>query len=342
LDLKNIKTVDLYNTLTSIAQLDFSKIEDELTNFFRNFEKEKDTAIIDVTDTYFESKISEDKPRRGKEGKVRKLKQIALATTMKNGFPLFHKQYSGNLSDIQIFKDMNLELKKKGLNTVIIDRGMTSPENIRMILSLKLATIAGIKKDAKLIKSYISKIKREEIYTLKNRVELINTSVYIQSFNYMQGKLIAVYNPSMEILKKEHAFEKGIEKESAYGYSLIYSNTNYEDKEIVKKYYEKDTVERAFKQLKGILNLRPIRVWLKEHVEGHFKICFLAYAILSLMNFKLKKINITANKALDLLKRGYKVRLKDQKNNHEWDLIVPLEPHQKEILKKLNVVYKKD
>ena len=58
--------------------------------------------------------------------------------------------------------------------------------------------------------------------------------------------------------------------------------------EVVKKYFDKDMVERAFKHIKGILNLNPIRLWLENHVEGHIKICYLAYAILSLINFKLK------------------------------------------------------
>ncbi|MEM4083949.1 MAG: hypothetical protein QW752_02750 [Thermoplasmata archaeon] len=40
----------------------------------------------------------------------------------------------------------------------------------------------------------------------------------------------------------------------------------------MKKYYDKDSVERAFKQMKGVLDLRPVRVWLKSHIEGHVKI----------------------------------------------------------------------
>jgi transposase len=99
-------------------------------------------------------------------------------------------------------------------------------------------------------------------------------------------------------------------------------------------------VERAFKQLKGVLSLRPIRVWLSNHVTGHIKICYLAYAILSLMNYKLKKLDISAVEALESLKYGYKVNLKDSTSNHEWSVHVPLEPKQKKILKKLNVMPK--
>jgi len=340
LGLKDIRTVDLYNALTGVSDGDFLKIESDLAGFFRNYEGNKNTAIIDVTDTYFEGKGSGIKPCKGKEGKVRPLTQFALAVTMENGFPLFYRQYGGNLSDIQIFKDMVLRLRQKGLNAVVVDRGMTSEESLKMVLGLEMQAIAGLKKNSRLVTDYIKNTPREEIFSLKNRCKLKNTSVYIKTHEYKEGKLIVVYNPALELLKKEHAFEKGIEKEKAYGYSLIYHNTEFESKEVVKKYYEKDTVERAFKQLKGILNLRPVRVWLKEHVQGHFKICYLAYAILSFMNFKLKKTGISANEALDSLKQGYKVKLRDNINKHEWDLYVPLEPNQKKILKTLGVVYK--
>ena len=111
-------------------------------------------------------------------------------------------------------------------------------------------------------------------------------------------------------------------------------------KDIVKKYFEKDIVERAFKKIKGILNLRPIRVWLKEHVEGHVRICYLAYAILSFMNYKLRKIGVSAIEALDSLKTGYKVELYDEMNKHNWSLTVELEPKQRKILKAIGVVYK--
>jgi transposase len=331
----------LYDALTSLSNLEFNKIEDNLSRFFRSKEESNKTAIIDVTDTYFEGSSFNIKPRRGKDGKVKRLIQFALAVTLENGFPLFYKKYSGNLSGIQIFKDMNLELKEKGLDSVIVDRGMTSEENLKVILNLGMKAIAGLRTTPSITKKFISTVERDDIFSPENRVKLKTTSVYIKSFDYMNGKLIVVYNPQLEIIKKEHAFENHIfDKEKKYGYSLIYHNTSLKDMDVVRKYYERDVVERAFKQLKGILKLRPVRVWLNEHIEGHFRICFLAYAILSYMDFKLKGIGISAVDALDSLKYGYKVELKDSANGHEWNLWVPLEPKQKKIIESIGVVYK--
>lgn len=328
-----ITTKKLYDSLTDIEN--FEKIELEIFNYLKKFEKEKKAAIIDVTDTYFEGNQNEEKQRKGKDGKRRHLIQIGLAVSFRNGFPIFHRTYSGNLSNIQIFKDMSLELQKHRISSIILDRGMLSEENLGVILKLGLGVIAGLKKVKTLVTNYVSQIHRDKIYTAAHRVKLKNTSVFIQSFRYKKGKLIVVYNPALEVLKKELNFEKEKPNNRYVGHSLIYHNTSLSDKEVVKKYYEKDTIERAFKQLKGVLNLRPIRVWLKEHVEGHIKICYLAYAILSLINHRLRKQDISASTALESLKYGYKVTLKNKIDGTRWDTIVPLQPKQQKILKAL-------
>ena len=39
-----------------------------------------------------------------------------------------------------------------------------------------------------------------------------------------------------------------------------YHDTDMDDEAVVKEYFEKDTVERSFRQMKGITSLRPVRV----------------------------------------------------------------------------------
>lgn len=338
--LNQISTKELYESLSEMTDEDFQQLNSKMNEIFQKYETDKTTAVIDVTDTYFEGSNQNIKRRRGKDGKVKKLLQIGMAVSFNNGFPIFFKKYQGNLSNIQIFKDMTLEIKNKGLNAVIVDRGMTSPENLKMILSLDMKIIAGLKKTDKIHADFISKIKREEIYSASNLIELKSANVFTQTFNYSEGKIIIVYNPALEVVKNNLRLRRKEEIASDAGYSLIYHNTENETDEVVKKYYDKEIIERAFKQMKGTLNLRPIRVWLEGHINGHILICYLAYAILALMNYKLKKQGISAVDALDSLKHGYKVRLEDKTTNHEWDLFVPLEPKQKNVLKALGVVYK--
>ena len=331
---------ELYESLADINEEDFEKINEKMFSVFESYENIKESAIIDVTDTYFSGTNVNIKRRKGKDKRISKLIQIGLAVSFKNGFPIFHKKYHGNLSGIDIFRDMALELKNKGISSMIMDRGMLSLENLKIALKLKFEIIAGIRKTPTLIDDFVSKINREEIYKIKNLVKLKNTEVFIKTYDYIKGKLIVVYNPSLEVMKKSLNFNKDLDSKLDIGYSLIYHNTKYSSDEVVKNYYNKDMVERAFKHIKGVLNLRPIRVWLSNHVEGHIKICYLAYAILSLMNFKLKKLNISAIDALSSLKHGYKINLKDNSSGFEWSIHVSLEPKQQKILKTLNVVTK--
>ena|SRR3989344_5501455 len=331
---------ELYESLADINEEDFEKINEKMFSVFESYENIKESAIIDVTDTYFSGTNVNIKRRKGKDKRISKLIQIGLAVSFKNGFPIFHKKYHGNISGIDIFRDMALELKNKGISSMIMDRGMLSLENLKIALKLKFEIIAGIRKTPTLIDDFVSKINREEIYKIKNLVKLKNTEVFIKTYDYIKGKLIVVYNPSLEVMKKSLNFNKDLDSKLDIGYSLIYHNTKYSSDEVVKNYYNKDMVERAFKHIKGVLNLRPIRVWLSNHVEGHIKICYLAYAILSLMNFKLKKLNISAIDALSSLKHGYKINLKDNSSGFEWSIHVSLEPKQQKILKTLNVVTK--
>lgn len=341
LGLQEPTTKELYESLTEVSDVEFNKIDIAMQQVLAQHDNSTDVAVIDVTDTYFEGDSEEIQRRKGKDGKVKKLLQIGLAVSFKRGFPLFHKKYQGNLSNIQIYKDMTLEMKGRGMSSVIVDRGMMSPENLQMTLNLQLKLIAGLKKTPTIKKEILTQIIREEIYTLKNMVKLKNTDVFIKAFDYLGGKLIVVYNPSLEVVKKQLIFNRETEVDDPYiGYSLIFHNTEHESAEIVKMYYDKEIVERAFKQIKGILKLRPIRVWLKKHVESHIKLCYFAYAILAYMNFKAAKLKITAEEALISLRHGYKVNLIDEKTKIEWPLYVPLLPNQKKILKAFGVVYK--
>ncbi|MBK8735198.1 MAG: hypothetical protein IPL98_04625 [Saprospiraceae bacterium] len=43
------------------------------------------------------------------------------------------------------------------------------------------------------------------------------------------------------------------------GYSLIYHSTSLKKDEVIRTYFEKDIVEKAYRELKSSINLHPIR-----------------------------------------------------------------------------------
>ncbi len=338
LKINNISTSKLYDALDELNNMDFSKIENKLSTIFSNISNESNAVIIDITDTYFEGNSIDGVPRRGKEEKVKKLMQIALAVTSVNGFPLFHKIYNGNISGKRIFLEMVSLLKENGYSATIMDRGSYSAKNIENINKLHIKAICGVVKD-KYFRNMLLKIDKNSIYKKENRVELKNTHVYCSSIEFMGGKIIIVYNPFLESLRREYYYEHSEDEDiaSLLGYSMIYHNTDLTSKEVVEKYYNKDTVERAFRKMKGVISLRPVRVWLLSHVYAHIKICYLSYAILSMLEYKIRSTGISGTEALNILSTGYNVYLKDTESNIEWSENIELSKKQ-EVIR--NLVYK--
>ena len=131
------------------------------------------------------------------------------------------------------------------------------------------------------------------------------------------------------------------------GCSVIFSTKNLPVEEIIKPYFEKDKAEKAFRSMKSILGLKPIKHWLEERVKSHIFICYLSYLLLSLLETKLKKTSITSIAALDKLSTAYKVCLRNKKIKNDFEKVVTLSKEQETIIKavdkhilKLDVVTK--
>ena len=73
-------------------------------------------------------------------------------------------------------------------------------------------------------------------------------------------------------------------------------------------------------------------MWLKSHIKGHVKICYLAYSILSFLSYILEKKEISGSEAIDIIRTGYRVYLENQKSQFKWESMVALSAVQKEIM----------
>jgi transposase len=102
------------------------------------------------------------------------------------------------------------------------------------------------------------------------------------------------------------------------GYSIICHNTSLDDKDVVKRYYAKDTIERAFKHMKGVLSLSPEGVWVLSYVYAHMKICYLSYTILSMLQYHIERAGISGEDDLELLSGGYSMQLMDRGSGFNW------------------------
>ena len=339
LGLSDISSRTLYDTLDQLQALDFDKITQHINRQWTPIlRKQEQTAVIlDITDTYFNGTHTQWKRRRGKDGKYDKLIQIGLAVSGHHGFPLKHKVYEGNIGNSRIMQDFLADIKALGLHGVVMDRGMFSYENMQDWEALKVPCIIGMKRNEKIERDILSAIERDDIYSPENQIRLKKTTVYAQSFNFHNGQLVVIYNPLLEVAKRDKAFAEGqsIQNLRYSGYSLIFHSTGLGTAEVVRKYFDKDLVEKSFHHLKGLLGLHPLRVWLIKRIQAHVKLCYLSLCILTYMNYKLLPLKLSAIEAIDLLSSAYKVYLKNSKDNFTWSKTVTLKSIQQKILKTL-------
>jgi transposase len=78
-------------------------------------------------------------------------------------------------------------------------------------------------------------------------------------------------------------------KETLGYYSIVTSEIEEDDKEIINRYHGLSRIEDSFRIIKSDLEGRPIYVWTEEHIKAHFLICFIALTIIRIIQYKVLK-----------------------------------------------------
>ena len=76
-------------------------------------------------------------------------------------------------------------------------------------------------------------------------------------------------------------------KETLGFYSIVTSEIEEDDKEIINRYHGLSRIEDSFRIIKSDLEGRPIYVWTEEHIKAHFLICFIALTIIRIIQHKI-------------------------------------------------------
>jgi len=331
------------------------------------------SIIYDVTNTYLYGKhCSLAKLGHDKEGvKGRPLVQVGLAVTKNYGIPISHKVLDGNIHDTRMFQDFITELQHFRIprGIVIYDRGIVSAKNIREVQSLQWDTLCGLPIKGTLVQKVRSMTESNQFICLKNRVRVRKNVFYVETVPYsidgVDGTLAVCFNEqqkrelresrydeilnAQKLIAQSKSIKSGLEKyfsngdlindqavkdaEEFDGYSCIFSTQEMSKEEIVRIYFDKDLVEKAFRTIKGITRLQPIRHWLYNRVVAHVFICYVAYLLLSILQYRLSKIEITAEEALMELESMYKVYLRDTKKDFKVSRVVTMSKRQETILK---------
>ena len=78
-------------------------------------------------------------------------------------------------------------------------------------------------------------------------------------------------------------------KEMMGYYSIVTSEVNMDEREIINKYHGLSRIEDSFRVVKDTLEGRPIYVRTNEHIQAHFLICFIALTIIRIWQYKVLK-----------------------------------------------------
>lgn len=374
-ELTERRLVDSLDYLESDERSEF--LQNKIFNVVNaKYQLARNSFFYDVTNIYFfGSNCKIAKRSKSKEGGYKRLVQIGLAVT-DEGIPVFHKVFSGNVFDARTLFDVMKNLSYAGIKVpfLIWDRGVSSGINIFDAKKLGFHVICGLANKGNLPAEVDDTLKKDSLMSSKNRVQLKESSFYVSVKNYkcgaVPGYLYVCLNPKQQVEQREKrlkdiveakellqkkkqiddslkiyfdkngmVIEKKISEQAKHdGISIIFSTQKLAVLELVRKYFDKDTVEKAFACLKGVVKIRPVRNWIAERVKAHIFICYLSYLLLSIFNYKLKKKNVKVSsiEALDQLETMYKIYLKDSKNGNEFVKTVMLTKLQESILKAIN------
>ena len=105
-------------------------------------------------------------------------------------------------------------------------------------------------------------------------------------------------------------------KETLGFYSIVTSEIEEDNKEIINRYHGLSRIEDSFRIIKSDLEGRPIYVWTEEHIKAHFLICFIALTIIRIIQHKILKYENKSTLNVDGWEQGITAeKIKEALNN---------------------------
>jgi transposase len=345
---QEISVYSIYRFMDKLNSKLKDKIEDVSFNYTKKILGGKIGVVFyDVTTIYFEASETDDYRITGfsKDGKHQNPQILLGLLVGKDGYPIGYEIFEGNtfeghtlITIIQRYID-RFKLEKP---IVIADSGLLSRANINLLVDNGFKFILGARiKNEK--RSVIDKIlgfkfKDGEIKTLKNDKGLIIHIGYSEKRarkdhfnrergikrlekNILSGRLTKNninnrgYN---KFLKMEGEIAISINKEKLSedqkwdGLKGYITNTDLSSKEILDNYNNLWKIEKAFRISKTDLKIRPIYHRLRERVEAHICISFMAYLVYKEFERIIKSTNncqFSINQAIDKIKKMYELRI---------------------------------
>jgi transposase len=310
------------------------------------FNLDVDLMFFDTTSTYFEGQGPEGLAERGySRDKRSDLRQVVIGLVMsREGIPVAHHVFPGNTQDITAFRYAVADLRRRfAIRRVIIvaDRGVVSEPLLEALDGEGMGYIIGIP-----LKKWKA---ADRVLKRAGRYHKVAENLEVKEVEDNGQRYVVCYNRERESEDARRRVEivaalearlaqsglAGLAKQKGYrrylkvqnggqaevdwrkvkydgrydGKFLLRSNTELSSTLIGLAYKELWRVERAFRELKTGLEIRPVRHWTPSRVRGHFGICFLALVMESTLARMLKNPQVSYREALKDLEQVKAVRV---------------------------------
>lgn len=196
----------------------------------------------------------------------------------------------------------------------VYDRILKDSDGKAVTIREKQVVFWNIRYYAKNVHEHEKLLKELEFYRSNPKMLLQQKKKYKKFVKVMQVDEATgeVMNPLDVVVLLDKKIQK--EREILGYYSIVTSETELDDKEIINRYRGLSRIEDSFRIVKSDLDGRPVYVWTREHINAHFLLCFIALTIIRLIQYKVLKYQgkemagadgweqgITAEKIKDIL-----------------------------------------
>ena len=151
-----------------------------------------------------------------------------------------------------------------------------------------------------------AKAKRQE-KILKAEKSLQNNAYSTSHANFVNNGIVTQYfvkktGEKADSSIKSVDYDTFEEDEKYDGYfCIITSELEYDHKKILEVYHHLSYIEESFRITKSDLETRPIYVTKDSHIDGHLLVCFTSLIVLRLIQYKMGKEKISAERIKKIL-----------------------------------------
>lgn len=281
-----------------------------------------DLMLFDVTTLYFESTDDDELRQFGysKDQKFHNTQVVLALATASNGLPIGYRLFPGNTADVSTLITAIEEWKKIipiGEVRIVADRAMMTEKNLHFLEEQKMQYVvaAKLKKQSPHIKEQILNTGKDKsgvvldqrigerrlvvtFCTDRQKKDAHDRDRIVQKIDKKIGKwknakkLVSNtgYQKYLSCTGESKLFldEEKIAQDAAWDglHGVITNCVDASTEELLAQYRRLWVIEESFRLHKHTLSLRPIYHFKSERVEAHILICYLAFALMRHLEFR--------------------------------------------------------